>query len=228
MSTKPEPGATLPCEQCGYANEPERVYCHNCGSKLDRSLLPKAAEKPQEHPEKARKRIEKMTNPKSGGVLREIKTLFKVAFFAALVAVVLLVIQKPVDLPDLKKKDDPRLVSSDLMEALGAPKPTSVSFSDDDINHYLEQTIKPKDTMVPGVQVVHAYVTCEPGVLHIYMEQSVLGLPLFSRIDYRIEVKNGKFTPHGAGRRLRQAGDRPATHGLRGLLFRHPLGIAPA
>ena len=86
MPTKPEPEATLPCEQCGYANEPERVYCHNCGAKLDRSLLPKTTEKPPERPEKARKRIEKMTNPKSGGVGREIKALFKVAFFSALLA----------------------------------------------------------------------------------------------------------------------------------------------
>src|SRR5580704_5733213 len=105
---------TLTCKQCNYANEPERVYCHNCGAKLDRSLLPKTAEKPQEHPEKARKRIEKMTNPQSGVFWREIKTLFKVAFFSALLAVVLLVIQKPVDLPEVKKTDNPRMVKSDM------------------------------------------------------------------------------------------------------------------
>ena len=195
MSTKTDPEATLPCEQCGYANEAERVYCHNCGAKLDRSLLPKATEKEQEHPEKARKRIEKMTNPRSGWFFREIKTLFKIAFFSALLAAVLLVIQKPSDLPDLKKTDTPRLVSSDMMEALGAPRPTPVSFSDDDINHYLQQSLKPKDTMVPGVQVVRAYVACVPGVLRIYAEHAVVGLPLFSRIDYRLEVKGGKFIP---------------------------------
>jgi hypothetical protein len=199
MPSKPETGATLPCEQCGYANEPERVYCHNCGSKLDRSLLPKAAQKSQDRPEKIRKRVAKMTNPNSGGVGREIKTLFKVAFFAALLAVVLLVIQKPVDLPEVKKTDSPRLVSSDLMEALGSPKPAAISFADDEINYYLKQTAKPKDTMVPGVQMVHAYVACTPGVLRIYAEHSVLGLPFFSRIDYRLEVKDGKFTPTVVG-----------------------------
>ena len=195
MPSKPEPEATLPCDQCGYANEPERVYCHNCGSKLDRSLLPKAAEKAQRSPEKVRKHIEKMTNPRSGGFGREIRALFKVAIFSALLAVVLLVIQKPINVPEVQKGGIPRLVSSDLMEALGAPKPTAVSFSDDDINHYLQQTIKPKDTMVPGVQVAHAYVACVPGVLHIYAQHSVFGLPLFSCIEYRLEVKGGKFTP---------------------------------
>src|ERR1700757_2562322 len=90
MPPKPSPPSspapTLPCEQCGYVNEPERVYCHNCGSKLDRSLLPKAESKAVEAPEKVRKRVEKMTNPRSGWFGREVKALFKVVFFSALLA----------------------------------------------------------------------------------------------------------------------------------------------
>jgi hypothetical protein len=49
--------------------------------------------------------------------------------------------------------------------------------------------------MVPGVQVVNAFVRCVPGVLRIYSEQSAFGYPTFSRIDYKLEVKAGKFTP---------------------------------
>jgi hypothetical protein len=191
----PAPAPGLPCEQCGYNNEPERVYCHNCGAKLDRSLLPKAAEKQQEHPDQARKRIQKMTNPKSGGIGREIKALFKVAFFSALIAAIFLILQKPDDLPEVKKGEAERLVNSDMMEALGSPTPARVSFSQDDVNHYLKQTIKPKDTMVPGIQVMHAYVVCVPGVLRIFSEQSTFGYPTFSRIDYKLQVKDGKFIP---------------------------------
>lgn len=185
----------LPCEQCEFVNEPERVYCHNCGAKLDRSLLPKADEKKVEPQDKARKRIQKMTNPNSGGVWREIKTLFKVAFFAALVAAAWLLLQKPDDVPELKKDTELRLISSDMMEALSSPTPRAISFSEDDVNHYLQQTLKPQDTMIPGVQLVHAYVQCVPGVLRIFSEQSAFGYPLFSRIDYKLDVKDGKFTP---------------------------------
>ena len=191
----PTPGPTLPCEQCGYVNEPERVYCHNCGSKLDRSLLPKAAEKTQEHPEKARKRIAKMTNPKSGAVGREIKAFFKTAFFSALLAAVLLFCWGPEFFPEVKKSEEMRLVSSDMMEVIGSPTPKAVSFSDNDINQYLNKSVKTQDTMVPGVQLAHAFVATNPGVLHIYSELSAFGLPLYSRIDYKLEVKNGKFTP---------------------------------
>ena len=200
MPSNPQPTPTLPCEQCGYNNEPERVYCHNCGAKLDRSLLPKAAEKPQEDAQKAKKRIEKMTNPRSGSIGREIKTLFKVAFFSALIAAIFLILQKPEDLPEIKKSDTMRLVSSDMMEALGSPTPARVSFSDDDINRYFKQPLaKPKDTMVPGVQVIHAYVRCVPGVLRIYSEQSAFGYPTYSRIDYKLAVKDGKFTANIVG-----------------------------
>jgi hypothetical protein len=189
------PGPNLPCEQCGYVNEPERVYCHNCGSKLDRSLLPKAESKAVEHPEKVRKRVEKMTNPRAGWFWREIKTLFKVAFFAALIAAVVDFCWPPDDLPDMSKKsEEPRLVSSDMMEALGSPTPAKVSFSDSDINQYFKQTVKTQDTMIPGVQMVHAYVACKPGVLHIYEEFSAFGLPTYSRVDLKIAVKDGKFT----------------------------------
>lgn len=191
----PAPGPTLPCEQCGYNNEPERVYCHNCGSKLDRSLLPKAAEKVQEHPDKVKKRIEKMTNPKSGWFAREVKALFKVAFFSALVACIILIVQKPEDLPELKKTDEMRLVSSDMMEALGSPTPARVSFTDDDINHYFKQQIfrQRKPTMIPGFDVVQAYVACVPGVIRIYSQQNAFGFDTYSRIDYKLEVKDGKF-----------------------------------
>jgi hypothetical protein len=194
MPSNPAPTPTLPCDQCGYANEPERVYCHNCGAKLDRSLLPKITEKPVEDPDKVRKRISKMTNPKSGVVWREIKTLFKVAFFAALIACIFLIIQKPDDLPELKKGDMMRLVSSDMMEALGSLTPARVSFTEDDVNQYLKQMLKKKETMVPGIDVVHAYVHCVPGALRIYSEQDSFGYPTYSRIDFHLEVKDGKFT----------------------------------
>jgi len=191
------PTPSLPCEQCGYNNEPERVYCHNCGSKLDRSLLPKTAETVQEHPEKVKKRIEKMTNPKSGSFGREVKTLFKVAFFSALLACILLAIQKPEDLPELKKTDDIRMVSSDMMEAVNSPTPVRLSLSDDDINHYMKQRAfrDRKPTMIPGVDVAQVYVACVPGVIRIYSQQNSFGFDTYSRIDYKLEIKDGKLIP---------------------------------
>ena len=35
----------LVCPECQRQNEPERIYCHDCGARLDRSALAKVAPK---------------------------------------------------------------------------------------------------------------------------------------------------------------------------------------
>ena len=60
------PAPTLTCKQCNYDNEPERVYCHNCGAKLDRTVLPKDPAKTKEGKEKTAKRVRRMINPARG------------------------------------------------------------------------------------------------------------------------------------------------------------------
>ncbi len=199
MPTNPSPTANLPCEQCGYLNEPERVYCHNCGAKLDRSLLPKVEEKKQEGPEKARKRIEKMTNPQSGVVKREIFMIFKTAFWGAVVAVLILIFRPPDDVPDPKKPGTGRLVSSDMMEALESPAPRQLSFTEDEVNEYLKRAFKAKDSAIPGVEFSRAFVNLSPGVMKFSVENSVWGYPVYSNVQYTLEVKDGKFTATVAG-----------------------------
>ncbi len=88
-----------------------------------------------------------------------------------------------------------RLVSSDMMEALSAPVPQALSFSDEDINQYLKKAVKPQGTVVPGVELTRALVRTRLGVLRIFSETSVLGYPVFLAIDYQLAVKDGKFTP---------------------------------
>jgi len=188
------PAANLPCGQCGYENEAERVYCHNCGAKLDRSLLPKEEEGSRkiETPGQARKRIAKMTNPKSGGGMREVKTAINVLIYSALLAAIFLITQKPEGVPEPNKEVMERLVGSDLMDALAAPQPRRLDFTEAEINGHLLQLIKSKDGFV---QFKRAYVNLTPGVIHIGSEQRIFDLPFHSGVLYRLEVKDGKFTP---------------------------------
>src|SRR4029453_16650967 len=86
----------LTCAQCGYENEPERVYCHNCGTKLDRSVLPRDTQTHQETLAETRRRIRKMTHPGTFGPTA--KTFFKTIFWAAILAAILLLIRKPANL----------------------------------------------------------------------------------------------------------------------------------
>lgn len=199
MASTSTTSASLPCGQCGFLNEPERVYCHNCGSKLDRTLLPKGEEAKHEPVERTRKRIAKMTNPKSGSVLREIGTFFKVIIYAAIAAALYLVSQKPPDVPEVSRDLGLRMVNSELMEAVESPTARVISFTQDDVNDHLKRSLKAKDGGFAGTEFVRAYVTLHPGLLKMGTEQTLASYPLYSGIAYTLEVKDGKFTPTVAG-----------------------------
>lgn len=194
MPPNPSSTANLPCEQCGYLNEPERVYCHNCGSKLDRSLLPKADKKKQEDPEVARKRISKMTNPNSNSVGRQVKAFFKATLGAVAVAALIVMAKTPDGVPDPKQTlSVPRLVSSDMMEALESTSPRAISFNDDEINAYLKKVVKPVDGWIPGTRLDRIIVNNFPGTLRLIQEESVFGFAIYGVEDFQLSVENGKF-----------------------------------
>ena len=192
----PAPPANLPCGQCGYENEAERVYCHNCGAKLDRSLLPKETEATKmETPEQARKRIAKMTNPKKSGGLGALKTAANVLIYSAILAALFLIAQKPDGVPEVSKELAQRFVSTEIMDALDAPQPKRVDLTEAEVNAYLLQQLKSKDGGVAGLEFKRAYVNLHPGVIHIGAEESLFGLPVFTGVLYRLEVKDGKLAP---------------------------------
>lgn len=193
MPVNPSSTANLPCEQCGYLNEPERVYCHNCGSKLDRSLLPKGEEKKQESPEKARKRISKITNPQASSFGREFKALLKTVCYAALTAAIIQIVRAPEGVPNTKQESTMRLVSGDMMMALESSSPRAISFTEDEVNDFLKRKLKKKEGMIPGVEFSRAYVNLRPGVLRMNSEMSIWGYPVYSGVHYRLDVKDGKF-----------------------------------
>jgi hypothetical protein len=195
-SPKSPAPANLPCPECEYVNEAERVYCHNCGAKLDRSLLPKAEEdKQSESGEDARKRISKLTNPRAASVWQEIKTLANVLIFSAVAAAIFLIVREPDDVPPAKAEMSQRFIASDMMDAIDSPQPRRVDFTEAEVNAHLRQILKSKEGLVPGLDFQRAYVNFLPGAIRIGAEQSMFGLPVFSSVVYKLEVKDGKFTP---------------------------------
>src|SRR6185369_9647235 len=52
----------LVCPECRRDNEPERIYCHDCGARLDRTALAKAAPKGEDVKETQR-RLKSMLDP---------------------------------------------------------------------------------------------------------------------------------------------------------------------
>lgn len=188
----------LTCGACGFSNEPERVYCHGCGAKLDRSLLPEVEQdKDHESAESARRRIKKMTNPAGYSVGHFLKSLITTLFWAALIAVGFLVSQKPDGVPEDKNELPTRLVQSELMEATQSPVSRTIAFTEAEVNATLKQSLKRAagTTGVAGIEFQRAYATLKPNIIHIGAQQSLWGYPVYSGVDYRLTVVAGKFTP---------------------------------
>src|SRR5438094_364066 len=93
--------ATITCKQCGYVNEGERIYCHNCGVKLERALIEE--EKPDEVAvrKKEHRRIKRLVAPNRGAVLRTIRSLVNTLLWAVLAAVIVQMARTPDGVPPM-------------------------------------------------------------------------------------------------------------------------------
>lgn len=203
---------SLTCGQCKYVNEPERVYCHNCGAKLDRSILPKEDDtKARESIEKTRARVRKLTNPGGGGVMREVKTALSTLIWALVVAFLIQAAREPEWLPG-KSDAAPRIISSEIMQALESPRPVQLVFSEADVNAYLKSALRAKvsASALPGVTFEQAFVKLENGLIRIGIRQSLFGFPVYSGVFYKLEVKDGNFLATQQGGSFGRAGVHPA------------------
>ena len=210
MASSPS-GPTLTCSQCNFANEAERVYCHNCGAKLDRSLLPKAEESDQESLEKTRKRVKKMTNPGGPDVMRELKALANCIVYGAATALIIGIVREPDGVPSKKPTEiEPRMIGTELAEAAESPQPRVLQFTEAEANAYLRTSLKSKGRgWIPGAQFERSFVHFEPGSVYVGLEQSLLGFPLFSGAKYNIGVKDGQFFADNMGGNIGRIGIDP-------------------
>lgn len=212
--SKPDP-LKLKCDSCGHENEPERVYCHNCGSKLDRSILPKIAEaKAAQEADVSQRRVKKMMTVRRGAVYNDIKIGIQVTLLSAMVAAMFLVWQKPEDMPESRKDHIPATPIPELWERLmAAPTANAVTLSEDDLNATVRQTLKASDG-VAGIKFVRALVAVEPKLLTVYVERNAWGLPIYSSVTYKTVVTGGKVKGEAVGIRIGKLGIHPVAAGL--------------
>jgi predicted amidophosphoribosyltransferase len=85
----------LVCAECRHENEAERIYCHNCGERLDRSAV--SAQKKTQDPQEVHQRLQKMLGLPNMA-RRHFFTVSKLALAAAVVAA-LVEIALPPELP---------------------------------------------------------------------------------------------------------------------------------
>ncbi len=196
MATPPSTPAatpTLVCKECSFENEPERVYCHQCGAKLDRSLLPPEAITQKENPEDVRRRLRRMANPPRAGVKILLRRFFTSVLLGAAFAVVALACVPPRDAapPAAEEVENAPLLSAQLEDAVASSgPPRRLVFPEAAVNAYLAANVRPRrvntgaSAYAPSFERVYARFL-DGNVCRVTQHQSLFGLPIFVTCSYR-------------------------------------------
>jgi hypothetical protein len=178
----------LICAECRRENEAERIYCHNCGERLDRSSV--LATKKVEDPTETHRRLRKMLE----GPSRTRQNFFvacKLMLSAALTAGVLQMFLPP-EFPAAVKVSTPIQIDLELENALR--NAAVLNFSQQDINAYLSYRLagRKKALNKPFLNFEHAAVVFKEGTCVIGWERSFFGYSIYSRAAYHTDLSSGK------------------------------------
>jgi hypothetical protein len=211
----------LICPDCRHENEPERIYCHNCGARLDRSGLLK--EKSQEglSEEQTRQHLKKMFRPNRGRGRQLVSQFFKILLGALGVAAIIVMLLPP-DLPSAPKSYSfAPMISMDMVSALSSHQPPALTYSEEQVNSYLVAALRRKDS--PAQQgyflLRRVLVQFEEGRCRVHVERRILSLPVFSGSAYRVAIADGKITATNLGGYIGRMPIHPALMKYADVLF---------
>lgn len=193
----------IECGECGYINEPQRIYCHNCGTKLDRSVLPSDFGR-GEVAEKVVRRVRAMVDPQPGFGERVVKPLLLTLALAALAAAVVLMCRPPYTLPEEPDKEaaiEARVLLGQLEDLVGRPGVQRVAVAQPLANQYLMATLRPQATglIKDECKFVGARVAFGDGVVWVWAQCSVFDYPFYFGIAHQIAVEGGKLNAKVVG-----------------------------
>lgn len=181
----------LICPECRHENEPERIYCHDCGAKLDRSKLSKDAPK-EEQPEDTHKRLKSMFNPQGVKLRQNFFLISKVVLGALVTAAVIQMLLTPVLPPRTKGVGLASQVGMDLENAARTPGAAPLVYSEEQVNAYLGNVLKSKQAALSGwMKFERAVFRFDENLCRVTVERSLFGQSVYSGAAYSVALQNG-------------------------------------
>jgi RNA 3'-terminal phosphate cyclase len=189
----------LVCPECHHENEAERIYCHACGARLDRSAV--AVRNTKESVAATRQRMRKLFDPK-GVKLRALVFKFtKVILTAGAVAMIVQMILPP-DVPAPVKGE---LLASqirlDLEGATARHQPLQLQYTEEQVNAFLSYALKAKQSSLnkPLLGFKRAVVEFGEGTCAVTIERSLFGYSLYTRSIHNPVLTGGKIEASSKG-----------------------------
>jgi hypothetical protein len=185
----------LICPDCQHENESERIYCHSCGARLDRSKVSSAAAPLGDSDVKTQEHLKKLLRGGQGNAKRAALKLAKVVL-GALCLAALIVMALPLDLPPATKSDTfAPMINMDMVSAISSHQGVSLVYNEEQVNSYIASNLRRKDS--PAHQgyfpLQRVMVRFEEGVCGISTERQLLGYSIYSGSSYRVKIDNGKI-----------------------------------
>lgn len=181
----------LRCNDCGYDNDPTRVYCHNCGVRLDRGAAP-APPPTGFTPAAELAKLRKPRAPVPWG--RYFRALGRLAVLAALVAGVVLALLPPRDVPPPVAPDEglASRLSGLLGDASSADEARAFGLRAAEVNRWLVSTVQLEESSgVVKLNPRRLYAVPGEGRLRVGLEAGLpWQAPVFFEGDY-VPVRDG-------------------------------------
>lgn len=186
----------LTCPECRHENEPERIYCHNCGGRLDRSAVRKETAANEESLEGTQDRLKRMMDPARGRNKAIGLKLGKILLGAALAAAVAELLLPPDLPPEVKSSGFAPMISMDMLSAIESHHPAQLVYSQQQVNDYLASSIRranspAKEGYFPIKRLSSEIEEDKIGIRTAY---NCFGLPLYVAGSYRVQIDQGKIT----------------------------------
>jgi hypothetical protein len=190
---------TVICKECGHENETERVYCHNCGIKLNRDVLLQQQQRQMLSPEEAQRRVRKMMSPRSAIFTRTAKGLIKALGYAVLTAALIQIVRPPEGAFDISKKGeliDMPPIDTILETLTAAPAGRQHFFQEAEVNAYLKrETFKKVPAWLTSNVPLRDYVNFDNGSARFNVVGSFLGYPIYVGAAFRFEANGAVLKP---------------------------------
>ena len=189
----------LVCPECRRENEPERIYCHDCGARLDRTALAKIAPKGEDAKETQR-RLRTMLDPQRAKIRHLFFKTSKV-ILGALATAVLVQMLLPPDVPARPKAGEfPPQINLDLENAALNHQTAPLQYTEVQVNAYLGSALKSKQAALSKLlQFERAIVTFDETVCSITAERSLFGFSVYTSTTSKVRVENGTLNATNVG-----------------------------
>jgi hypothetical protein len=192
----------LICPECRRENESERIYCHDCGARLDRTALAKIAPK-GENAKETQRRLRTMLDPQRAKmrlIFFKISKLILGSFAAA--ALIQMVL--PPDVPPRPKSGDfPPQINLDIENAAMTPGAPPLQYTDAQVNAYLGSALRSKQAALSKLlQFERAIVRFEENVSHLTAQRSLFGFSVYTTTSSQVTLENGTLKAANNGGRI--------------------------